>query len=1046
MKIFSALFVCLFALVPFTTVLAQTNGTGAKKILRCATMEYYAAQKRLDPLLEQKAQLIAATKFKAWEKRQNIANRPVGTSAIIAIPIVFHVVGNATLQSYVTDQLLQRQVDVLNRDFGGLNPDTLKLPPEFRAVLAHSDLRFVLAKRTPAGTTTSGVERRVTNLTFTSDASSYNTQLKHTAAGGLDQWDGAKYYNVWITNLTDGILGIASFPNVNAQQDNEQGVAVHYGSIDQPCGSPFRDQYDGGRTLVHETGHFFYLMHIWGDDGSGCSGSDFSTPYGPLPNTCVDDTPNQAASSENCLSGVQLDACSPDSPGIMYQNYMDYTNDACYSMFTEGQLCRAEATLDIYRPGLKNSVGLLPVPGSEVLHDARVSEILYPTSRGYTCGLVSTICTAPFRPQMLIVNDGDAPLTSLGINIIVDGTSIGTQIWTGSLSPGDLVYVPINEVNSDAGTHVLTIRTFNPNGQPDGRPASDVGTANYIVSGAAVSVPFGPEGFESPVFPPPGWRVANENTGSISWIRTTTAASSGVASAVLNGFDYDKPDQQDYLVSPKLRTAGFDSLVISFDLAYAKNSDDPIDWEQLEVVYSADCGLTWQPTGYRKTGNALATNGGANLVTPFVPTAGQWRRDTVMLSLCGLPGEVSIGFRSTNAYGNNLYLDNISFGRKISPDPNVAPVAINTPNGLYCEGTIQPQVLLVNQGISTVTSVILTYAIDGGTKINYTWNGSLAACSAPVTVSLPQLTIPPGNHVFEIYTSLPNGTPDKVLNNDTVRSSFAVIPVVPGPVVEGFEDPRFPPINWSLQNFDNSITWNRTTEVAKTGFASMVIRHFNDGGSNTMDRFVSPRIVLGNVDSAFVSFEYAYRAGANSRNSLDSLELFITTDCGVNTTSIWQKGGTDLQTVDPGLFPLTVPFAPTLPAHWKSERIEITPNISSAPEFQIYFVSKGNSQNNLFIDNINIFGRTLPQRLKDQGYLIYPNPATAAFRIHHFVPPTNLRAAVLFNSTGQLVLDRRFNGTAPTEIEIPVTNLAAGVYILKMLYTDKTIVERIVKQ
>ena len=86
-------------------------------------------------------------------------------------------------------------------------------------------------------------------------------------------------------------------------------------------------------------GHYFNLYHIWGDDGGACSGSDL-----------VDDTPNQANATGGCPSGVQTDACATTAPGYMYQNYMDYTNDACMIMFTEGQKGRMRATLEAGGP------------------------------------------------------------------------------------------------------------------------------------------------------------------------------------------------------------------------------------------------------------------------------------------------------------------------------------------------------------------------------------------------------------------------------------------------------------------------------------------------------------------------------------------------------------------------------------------------------------------------------------------------------------------------------------------------------------------------
>ena len=32
--------------------------------------------------------------------------------------------------------------------------------------------------------------------------------------------------------------------------------------------------FDLGRTTTHEVGHWLNLFHIWGDDGTGCQGSD----------------------------------------------------------------------------------------------------------------------------------------------------------------------------------------------------------------------------------------------------------------------------------------------------------------------------------------------------------------------------------------------------------------------------------------------------------------------------------------------------------------------------------------------------------------------------------------------------------------------------------------------------------------------------------------------------------------------------------------------------------------------------------------------------
>jgi hypothetical protein len=80
--------------------------------------------------------------------------------------------------------------------------------------------------------------------------------------------------------------------------------------------------YNLGRTATHEVGHWLGLRHIWGE--SYC-GDDF-----------VDDTPKQGNFTAGCPNTFRS-SCSNGEMGDMYMNYMDFTNDACMNLFTNGQ-------------------------------------------------------------------------------------------------------------------------------------------------------------------------------------------------------------------------------------------------------------------------------------------------------------------------------------------------------------------------------------------------------------------------------------------------------------------------------------------------------------------------------------------------------------------------------------------------------------------------------------------------------------------------------------------------------------------------------------
>jgi len=138
--------------------------------------------------------------------------------------------------------------------------------------------------------------------------------------------------NIWVCPLGGGLCGYAQFPTsgVNATF----GVVIHYEYFGVTGATA---PYNLGGTTSHEIGHCFNLYHIWGDDNGACTGSDYCT-----------DIPNQANYTYGVHTGVLTDACTSTSPGIMYMNFMDYSDDISYANFTPDQKSRIEA---LFVPG-----------------------------------------------------------------------------------------------------------------------------------------------------------------------------------------------------------------------------------------------------------------------------------------------------------------------------------------------------------------------------------------------------------------------------------------------------------------------------------------------------------------------------------------------------------------------------------------------------------------------------------------------------------------------------------------------------------------------
>lgn len=241
--------------------------------------------------------------------------------AVITIPVVVHVLYNTTAQN-ISDAQIQSQINVLNADFRKLNTDWSSTPSVFQGLVADAEIQFCLAQRDPNGAATTGIIRKSTTKT----SFSTNDGIKYSSSGGDNAWPSSSYLNIWVGNISGGILGYAQFPGGASATD---GVVINYTAFGNTgtAAAP----YNLGRTATHEVGHWLNLYHIWGDDGTGCTGSDN-----------VGDTPNQADENYGCPSFPSV-SCSNGPNGDMWMNYMDYTDDRCMYMFTAGQKARMQA-------------------------------------------------------------------------------------------------------------------------------------------------------------------------------------------------------------------------------------------------------------------------------------------------------------------------------------------------------------------------------------------------------------------------------------------------------------------------------------------------------------------------------------------------------------------------------------------------------------------------------------------------------------------------------------------------------------------------------
>jgi len=246
---------------------------------------------------------------------------------VIRIPVVVHVLYHHPAEK-ISDKMVNDQLTLLNQCFRLQNEDTVKIPSYFKNLAADCEIEFHLATSDPGKRNTTGIVKKYTPI----EKWTVDDKVKSSLEMGDDPWNPAEYLNIWVCNLDK----YAGYSSVLGGPANVDGIVIDL--------QAFGDEQ---KTLVHETGHWLGLKHIWGDEYCGDDG--------------VEDTPKQASYTIGCPSGTRV-TCNNSPNGDLYMDYMDFTNDKCRLLFTHGQKARMKS---LFNPGgprnsLLNSEGLNP--------------------------------------------------------------------------------------------------------------------------------------------------------------------------------------------------------------------------------------------------------------------------------------------------------------------------------------------------------------------------------------------------------------------------------------------------------------------------------------------------------------------------------------------------------------------------------------------------------------------------------------------------------------------------------------------------------------
>jgi hypothetical protein len=246
----------------------------------------------------------AAQRMSAEKSFQTHRLPPGPENATATLDVYFHVVyANETYEGgWVTDEQIEQQMEVMNKAYNttGLSFNLVNV-----SRIENEEWFTRLGPESP-------------------EESEMKLAHRHGNSSTL---------NVWTVGFQEGegqgLLGYATFPADYEGKPTMDGVVLLYSTM--PGGQ--KPPYNKGMTLVHEAGHWGGLYHTF---EGGCAGNgDY-----------VDDTPPEADAAYGCPK--KRSTC-PGGKKDPVTNYMDYSDDACMTGFTEGQATRLRAHMRAFR-------------------------------------------------------------------------------------------------------------------------------------------------------------------------------------------------------------------------------------------------------------------------------------------------------------------------------------------------------------------------------------------------------------------------------------------------------------------------------------------------------------------------------------------------------------------------------------------------------------------------------------------------------------------------------------------------------------------------
>lgn len=334
----------------------------------------------------------------------------------------------------------------------------------------------------------------------------------------------------------------------------------------------------------------------------------------------------------------------------------------------------------------------------------------------------------------------------------------------------------------------------------------------------------------------------------------------------------------------------------------------------------------------------------------------------------------------------------------------------------FCSGSsITPVVTIQNYGFDTLIDATVTITQNSVVISTGSYTGSLSTYAlASVTCSTINA---PALGPVEVTITSPG---DTALANNVIDTAFYHFTAATSPLVQSFSSlAPFPYLYYQVSSPTNE-NWVRHPN----GMLMFECYMFSSG---TTSSFVVEPVDLSTLSDPSMSFDVAYigYTPPPDPSENDTLEVFVSTDCGDTWTSVYRKFGDGLSTGPPE----DIPFVPAMASDWRNEVVPLS-QFAGQTEVVVKFVATSDFGNNMYLDNINIGVMVGIDEIAAARVSVFPNPAVTDVSIAFDGKGGDYKISIT-DMVGRTVANELVpDANVATVVSMPVSELQPGQYVV----------------